>query len=72
MRVAELIAELEQYDGDMEVRYAYDYGDRCHTMVAPEVSTVSIGKTKYSAYVDEQALDTDDEDEDNLDCVILT
>ena len=66
MLVRDLIKLLEGYEADMEVHFAYDYGDRTHSQVAPKVSEVSEGVVKYSEYhrmdkVDDE--DYDDEDE---------
>jgi len=67
MLVRDLIELLESFDADMEVHFAYDYGDRTHSQVAPKISDVREGVVEYSEYhrMDKVAKeDYDDEDED--------
>jgi len=67
MLVRDLIELLESFDADMEVHFAYDYGDRTHSQVAPKISDVFEGVVEYSEYhrMDKVAKeDYDDEDED--------
>jgi hypothetical protein len=65
MLVRDLIELLEGYDADMEVHFAYGYGDHWRTTVAPRVSNVSGGLVQYSDYhrMDKLA-DEDFEDEE--------
>jgi hypothetical protein len=67
MLVRDLIELLESFDADMEVHFAYDYGDRTHSQVAPKISDVFEGVVEYSEYhrMDKVAKeDYDDEDPD--------
>ena len=50
MTVRELIDELQNFDGDTEVRFSYDYGDHWHTEVAIEVEHVELTPVTYSSY----------------------
>ena len=50
MKVSELIEELSNFDGDMEVHFAYDYGDHWHSQVAPKVKNAEEGYVKFSDY----------------------
>ena len=50
MLVRDLIELLEGYDADMEVHFAYGYGDHWRTQVAPKVSQVFEGSVEFSEY----------------------
>ena len=50
MLVRDLIELLEGYDADMEVHFAYNYGDHWRTEVAPKVGRVDEGAVVYSEY----------------------
>jgi hypothetical protein len=66
MLVRDLIELLESFDADMEVHFAYNYGDHWRTEVSPKVSDVREGVVTYSEYhrMDKVAdEDYDDEDE---------
>jgi hypothetical protein len=66
MLVRDLIELLEGYDADMEVHFAYNYGDYWRSEVAPNVNNVREGVVEYSEYhrMDKVAdEDYDDEDE---------
>jgi hypothetical protein len=65
MLVRDLIELLEGYDADMEVHFAYGYGDHWRTQVAPKVSQVFEGAVQFSEYhrMDKLA-DEDFEDEE--------
>ena len=67
MLVRDLIELLEGYEADMEVHFAYDYGDRTHSQVAPRVSRVDEGVVEYSEYHRMDKLVTIEEDYDVLD-----
>lgn len=71
MTVGELIEHLKQFDYELPVRFSYDYGDRGHTFVAPEVESVEEGCVAFSAYVNEMAEVDDDAGDDREDAVIL-
>ena len=67
MLVRDLIELLEGCDADMEVHFAYNYGDHWRTQVAPSVDSVEEGVVKYSDYhrMDKMVEDEDDSyDED--------
>jgi hypothetical protein len=64
MLVRDLIELLEGYDADMEVHFAYGYGDHWRTTVAPRVSNVSGGVVQYSDYHRMDKLVEDEEFED--------
>jgi hypothetical protein len=50
MLVRDLIELLEGYEADMEVHFAYNYGDHWRTEVAPRVGSVDEGAVVYSEY----------------------
>jgi hypothetical protein len=50
MLVRDLIEMLEGCDADMEVHFAYNYGDHWRTEVAPAVGRVDEGAVVYSEY----------------------
>ena len=50
MTVKELIESLEGFDPNMEVKFAYNYGDYWRTQVASNVEYVDEGQVKYSDY----------------------
>ena len=70
MNVKELIEQLQSFDGDTEVKFAYNYGDYWKTEVAADVSNVSNSDVTYSEYhrmdtvVDEYRDDEDMDEEE--------
>lgn len=65
MTVKELIARLKQFEPDQEVHIGYDYGDHCHTSVAPKVRRIEEHEVRWSAYHQMDAvIDYDEEDDD--------
>lgn len=68
MTVAELIAQLQQFDEDAKVHFAYNAGDYWRTTVAPEASSVEEGYVKHSNYHNKPVLD---ENEDGLAVVVI-
>ena len=50
MTVKELIEQLERVPEDMEVVFAYDYGDYWNTTVCEEVEGVDVEETTFSEY----------------------
>ena len=50
MQVKDLIEMLQEMDADMEVHFAYNYGDHWRTEVAPAVGRVDEGAVVYSEY----------------------
>lgn len=53
--------------GSVPVRFAYDYGDHCHTIVCVEATEVVQAYTKHNSYVDEQVPVNEEEDADYMD-----
>lgn len=75
MLVRDLIEQLSNMNPDATVHFVYDYGDRSHTQVAPEVFNVEEGTVKYNSYVDEQAVVDHEDDfgegDDDKELVVL-
>jgi hypothetical protein len=74
MKVSELIEALQGMDGDLDVHFAYGYGDHWRTQVAPSVGRVDMGFVRYSDYHRMDKLvepDFDEEPEDNLKAVVV-
>jgi hypothetical protein len=67
MLVRDLIELLEGYEADMEVHFAYGYGDHWRTEVAPKVSNVREGVVEYSDYHRMDKIATIEEDYDVYD-----
>ena len=67
MLVRDLIELLEGYEADMEVHFAYGYGDHWRTEVAPKVSNVRKGVVEYSDYHRMDKIATIEEDYDVYD-----
>ena len=65
MTVQELIEELSLYPDDMEVEFAYNYGDYWRTTVCKEIKNIDTGYVEYSAYHRmDKLVDNDDEEDD--------
>ena len=65
MTVRELIDELKFFPDDMEVEFAYNYGDYWRTTVCKEIKDVDNGWVEYSGYHRmDKLVDVDDEDDD--------
>lgn len=67
MTVAELIAELQSFNDDMEVKFAYPSGDYWHTTVCDVITSVDIAGVEYSEYHRKDKLLDVDEVEIGLD-----
>lgn len=64
MTVKELIRALQSVsDPDMEVKFAYDYGDRSHTNVCDDANCVEELDVIYSEYFNRDRIVDADEDE---------
>ena len=50
MTVQELIESLEGFDPNMEVKFAYNFGDYWKTEVASDIRRVDEDTVKYSSY----------------------
>jgi hypothetical protein len=72
MTVGQLIEQLQQYDQDSEVRFAYNYGDRWRTLVAEPVRTIENGTVRYSEYHRMDAVTESEENDDITNVIILT
>ena len=71
MTVKELIESLEGFDPNMEVKFAYNYGDYWGTEVASDIRDVDEGQVKYSEYHRmDKVTDYDDED-DSIKTVVI-
>lgn len=65
MTVQELIEELSLYPDDMEVEFAYNYGDYWRTTVCKEIKNIDTGYVEYSAYHRmDKLIDNDDKEDD--------
>ena len=66
MTVQELIEELSLFPDDMEVEFAYNYGDYWRTTVCKEIKNIDTGYVEYSAYHRmDKLVDNDDEEYDD-------
>ena len=71
MTVKELIESLEGFDPNMEVKFAYNYGDYWGTEVASRIGDIDEGQVRYSDYHRmDKVTDYDDED-DNIKIVVI-
>ena len=50
MTVQELIEELSLFPDDMEVEFAYNYGDYWNTTVCKEIKDIDKAWVEYSSY----------------------
>lgn len=68
MKVSDLIEALQGMDPDLDVHFAYNYGDHWRTHVAPSVRHVDMGFVKYSDYHRmDKIVEPDYDDEDSAD-----
>ena len=73
MTVAELRNMLADFDADMEVRFAYNYGDYWNTEVAADITDADVGQVQYSAYHrSDKVIDPDKYDDDGESINALT
>jgi hypothetical protein len=71
MTVKELIESLEGFDPNMEVKFAYNYGDYWGTEVASNITEIDESQVRYSDYHRmDKVTDYDDED-DNIKTVVI-
>jgi len=66
MTVNELKDILDQFDGDMEVKFSYNYGDYWRTQVAKDISDVKEGYVTYSDYYQMDKIDEDENEDSKL------
>lgn len=71
MTVAELIEELQEFDPEMPVHFAYPSGDYWKTTLTKPVSVVEIGTVEWSDYHRENRLIEDGEEELGENSVIV-
>ena len=71
MTVEELISELEQFDPNMEVKFAYNYGDYWRTQVAANINNVEEGQVNYSSYHNMDRVSVEEHDDERI-VVILS
>lgn len=64
MTVSELISELSFYPDDMEVEFAYNYGDYWNTTVCKEIKDIDKAWVEYSSYHRMDKLVEEDEDDE--------
>jgi len=67
MKVHQLIAALKDMDQDLDVQFAYRFGDHWRTVVAAKVSEVDEGLVSYSEYHQMDQVEDSDERQDDLD-----
>ena len=75
MTVKELIEKLEGFDPQMEVEFAYNYGDHWRTEVTRHITEICEGSVTYSDYhrmnkvvdCDEGYYDEEENDEEYYD-----
>ena len=64
MTVKELMESLEGFDPNMEVKFAYNYGDYWGTEVASNVTEIDEGQVRYSDYHRMDKVVDDENDEE--------
>jgi hypothetical protein len=72
MTVQQLISVLETMPQNIEVHFAYDFGDQSHTTVAPLVQSIDKVDVVYSDYHRmDKVIDADREDAGNSRRVVI-
>ena len=71
MTVQELIQSLEGFDPNMEVKFAYNYGDYWGTEVASRIGDVDEGQVRYSDYHRMDKVTDYDDEADNIKTVVI-
>jgi hypothetical protein len=71
MTVNELKEYLEQFDGEMEVKFSYTSSDYWRTQVAQDISDVEEGYVTYSDYHRMNKV-SEDQDDDTERVVLLS
>jgi len=70
MTVKELIGKLQEMDGGEPVKFVYNFGDFCGTLVAADVDKIAEGETTWSDYFNKDTvLDVDEIDDENVEFV---
>ena len=70
MTVKELMESLEGFDPNMEVKFAYNFGDYWKTEVANNIRDIDEGQVRYSSYHRMDKV-VDDEEDDNIKTVVI-
>jgi len=72
MTVKELIESLEDFDPNMEVKFAYNFGDYWKSTVANKINYVDEGQVRYSSYHrTDKVIDDIDQEDDTKTVVII-
>lgn len=71
MTVKELMESLEGFDPNMEVKFAYNYGDYWGTEVASRIGDVDEGQVRYSDYHRMDKVTDYDDEADNIKTVVI-
>jgi len=71
MTVKELMESLEGFDPNMEVKFAYNYGDYWATEVASRIGDVDEGQVRYSDYHRMDKVTDYDDEADNIKTVVI-
>ena len=71
MTVKELIESLEGFDPNMEVKFAYNYGDYWGTEVVSRIGDVDEGQVRYSDYHRMDKVTDYDDEADNIKTVVI-
>ena len=71
MTVKELIQSLEGFDPNMEVKFAYNYGDYWGTEVASRIGDIDEGQVRYSDYHRMDKVTDYDDEADNIKTVVI-
>jgi hypothetical protein len=64
MTVKELMATLEDFDPNMEVKFAYNFGDYWGTEVASNITEIDEGQVRHSDYHRMDKVVDDENDEE--------
>ena len=71
MTVKELMESLEGFDPNMEVKFAYNFGDYWKTEVAHSIRDVDEGQVRYSSYHRMDKVTDYDDEADNIKTVVI-
>jgi len=71
MTVKELMESLEGFDPNMEVKFAYNYGDYWGTEVASRIGDVDEAQVRYSDYHRMDKVTDYDDETDNIKTVVI-
>ena len=71
MTVKELMESLEGFDPNMEVKFAYNFGDYWKTEVANNIRDVDEGQVRYSSYHRMDKVTDYDDEADNIKTVVI-